>query len=140
MGINLNYLNIEHKQNFLKEFLQILQVFILIFIEHIPFLQQDENLLYIFTPIIFTNVLKIILQFFIKILFQKMETFSKLRLELDELGYTQTLKSECVPLVRKLLADLKTTTENLCKYMKISQEAIEVSLPLFIPFLKQISK
>lgn len=55
-----------------------------------------------------------------------METFSKLRLELDELGYTQTLKPECVPLVGKLLADLKTTTENLYKYMKISQQALEV--------------
>lgn len=62
-----------------------------------------------------------------------METFSKLRLELDELGYTQTLKPECVPLVGKLLADLKTTTENLCKYMKVSQQAIEVSLHLFLP-------
>lgn len=57
-----------------------------------------------------------------------METFSKLRLELDELGYTQTLKPECVPLVGKLLGDLKTTTESLCKYMKISQQAIEVSM------------
>lgn len=55
-----------------------------------------------------------------------METFSKLRLELDELGYTQTLKPECVPLVGKLLSDLKTT-ENLCKYMKIAQQAIEVN-------------
>lgn len=64
-----------------------------------------------------------------------METFSKLRLELDELGYTQTLKPECVPLVGKLLADLKTTTENLCKYMKISQQAIEVSVTFIYQFL-----
>lgn len=56
-----------------------------------------------------------------------METFSNLRLQLNELGYTQTLKPECVPLVGKLLEDLKTTTENLCKYMRISQQALEVS-------------
>lgn len=57
-----------------------------------------------------------------------MAMFSKLRFELDELGYTQTLKPECTPLVGKLLGDLKVTTENLCKYMNISQQAIEVSL------------
>lgn len=73
-----------------------------------------------------------------------METFSKLRHELDELGYTETLKPECVSLVRKLLEDLKTTTENLCKYMKISQQAIEVRINIthlcFLTIFKIISQ
>ncbi|CAH1970630.1 unnamed protein product [Acanthoscelides obtectus] len=51
--------------------------------------------------------------------------FMNLRKELDELGYKQTLKIECLPLVSKLLSDLKTTTENLQKYMTISKNALD---------------
>jgi hypothetical protein len=50
----------------------------------------------------------------------------KVRQELDELGYYQSFTSESVPLIEKLVADLKTTTESLQKYMKIAQNAIEV--------------
>lgn len=53
--------------------------------------------------------------------------FMKLRQELIELGYTQMLKPDCVPLVERLLSDLKTTTGSLQKYMNIAQQAIEVS-------------
>ncbi|RZC37719.1 centrosomal protein of 135 kDa [Asbolus verrucosus] len=49
----------------------------------------------------------------------------KIREELDELGYYQTFNPESAPLVEKLVADLKTTTESLQKYMKIAQNAIE---------------
>ncbi|KAJ8938726.1 hypothetical protein NQ318_005580 [Aromia moschata] len=52
-------------------------------------------------------------------------TFVKLRQELNDLGYIETLKPDCVPLVDRLFSDLKTTTQNLQKYMKISQQAIE---------------
>ncbi|KAJ8919321.1 hypothetical protein NQ315_003905 [Exocentrus adspersus] len=51
--------------------------------------------------------------------------FTKLRKELNDLGYIHTLKPDCVPLVDRLLSDLKTTTESLQKYMKIAQQAIE---------------
>ncbi|XP_018573726.1 centrosomal protein of 135 kDa, partial [Anoplophora glabripennis] len=51
--------------------------------------------------------------------------FTILRQELINLGYTQTLKPDCVPLVDRLLSDLKTTTESLQKYMIIAQQAIE---------------
>lgn len=54
--------------------------------------------------------------------------YKKLRQELIELGYTQILKPDCVPLVDRLLSDLKTTTNSLQKYMNIAQQAIEVSL------------
>ncbi|KYB27999.1 centrosomal protein of 135 kDa [Tribolium castaneum] len=50
---------------------------------------------------------------------------AKLREELDELGYYLTFSHESVPLVEKLVADLKTTTQSLQKYMKIAQNAIE---------------
>lgn len=55
------------------------------------------------------------------------KSFAQVRKELDDLGYTETLKPECLPLVRRLLGDLKITTESLRKYMKISQQALEVS-------------
>ncbi|CAG9823230.1 unnamed protein product [Phaedon cochleariae] len=54
-----------------------------------------------------------------------MESFAKLRQELDTLGYTETLKIESLPLVQRLLSDLKVTTENLKKYMTVSQQALE---------------
>ncbi|CAH1098756.1 unnamed protein product [Psylliodes chrysocephalus] len=53
------------------------------------------------------------------------KSFAQVRKELDDLGYTETLKPECLPLVRRLLGDLKITTESLRKYMKISQQALE---------------
>ncbi|XP_044253848.1 centrosomal protein of 135 kDa isoform X2 [Tribolium madens] len=49
----------------------------------------------------------------------------KLRGELDELGYYLTFSHESVPLIEKLVGDLKTTTQSLQKYMKIAQNAIE---------------
>ncbi|XP_063915834.1 centrosomal protein of 135 kDa isoform X2 [Zophobas morio] len=49
----------------------------------------------------------------------------RLREELDELGYYQSFTPESAPLIEKLVADLKTTTESLQKYMKIAQNAIE---------------
>ncbi|KAL3266192.1 hypothetical protein HHI36_010375 [Cryptolaemus montrouzieri] len=56
----------------------------------------------------------------------KMEfKYMKVRKELDTLGYFKTLSLESVPLVEKLLEDLKTTTESLQKYMKIAQNAIQ---------------
>nr|CAI5863781.1 unnamed protein product [Callosobruchus analis] len=51
--------------------------------------------------------------------------FNILRKKLDDLGYTQPLSIECVPLVNKLLSDLTTTTENLQKYMTISKNALD---------------
>lgn len=53
--------------------------------------------------------------------------FEKVRCELDELGYYQKLSIESTPLVDRLLADLKITTQSLQKYMKIAQNAIEVN-------------
>nr|CAH7765422.1 unnamed protein product [Callosobruchus chinensis] len=52
--------------------------------------------------------------------------FKALRKNLDDLGYTQALRIECIPLVNKLLSDLKTTTENLRKYMTISKNALDL--------------
>ncbi|KAJ8984602.1 hypothetical protein NQ317_006064 [Molorchus minor] len=52
-------------------------------------------------------------------------SYTKLRQELDDLGYIETLKPDCVPLVDRLLSDLKITTENLEKYMKLTQRALE---------------
>lgn len=49
--------------------------------------------------------------------------------ELHELGYTETLTIESVPLVLHLLADLKTTTLSLQKYMGIAKQALEVKFP-----------
>lgn len=57
-----------------------------------------------------------------------MDSYSNLVQELEDLGYIQTLKPECVPLVSKLLTDLKTATESLDKYVKLSQQALDVSL------------
>ncbi|CAG9764418.1 unnamed protein product [Ceutorhynchus assimilis] len=51
--------------------------------------------------------------------------YEEVRQELDSFGYIQKLVPECVPLVQKLLLDLKITTENLEKYMKISQRALD---------------
>ncbi|VEN42317.1 unnamed protein product [Callosobruchus maculatus] len=51
--------------------------------------------------------------------------FKILRKKLNDLGYTQPLRIECVPLVNKLLSDLKTTTENLQKCMTISKNALD---------------
>ncbi|KAG5872214.1 hypothetical protein JTB14_029823 [Gonioctena quinquepunctata] len=53
------------------------------------------------------------------------KTFSKIRKELDDLGYKEALRPECLPLVRRILSDLKITTESLKKYMRISQQALE---------------
>lgn len=53
--------------------------------------------------------------------------FKELREQLDSLGYKQKLVPECVPLVQKLLQDLNITTINLQKFMRISQQALEVS-------------
>ncbi|KAK9873082.1 hypothetical protein WA026_020813 [Henosepilachna vigintioctopunctata] len=55
----------------------------------------------------------------------KMEfEFSSLRRDLDSLGYFETFSDESVPLVAKLLNDLKTTTTSLQKYIKIAQNGI----------------
>ncbi|XP_066149970.1 centrosomal protein of 135 kDa isoform X2 [Euwallacea fornicatus] len=51
--------------------------------------------------------------------------FKQMREELDSLGYFQKLVPESMPLVQKLLLDLYKTSENLQKYMKISQCALE---------------
>lgn len=56
----------------------------------------------------------------------------RLRNELDELGYYLSFTPESVPLIEKLVADLKTTTESLQKYMKVAQNAIEVVVKLTI--------
>ncbi|XP_072382397.1 uncharacterized protein Cep135 isoform X1 [Diabrotica undecimpunctata] len=53
------------------------------------------------------------------------KSFAQIRKELNELGYTETLRPECLPLVRRLLGDLIITTDSLRKYMKISQQALE---------------
>ncbi|XP_057672202.1 centrosomal protein of 135 kDa isoform X2 [Diorhabda carinulata] len=53
------------------------------------------------------------------------KSFAQVRKELDDLGYTETFRPECLPLIRRLLGDLKITTESLRKYMKISQQALE---------------
>lgn len=55
----------------------------------------------------------------------------KIRTELDQLGYRHTLPRDGMPLVEKLLADLVHTTENLRKYMKIAQDAVEVGSSCF---------
>ncbi|XP_044747955.1 centrosomal protein of 135 kDa-like isoform X2 [Coccinella septempunctata] len=47
--------------------------------------------------------------------------FFKIRRDLDSLGYFQILSSDCLPLVEKLLDDLKTTTASLQKYIKLAQ-------------------
>ncbi|KAK9710694.1 hypothetical protein QE152_g25895 [Popillia japonica] len=52
------------------------------------------------------------------------DRYLNLRKQLEELGYHQYLKIECVPLVEKLVSDLIHTTESLRKYMKISKDAI----------------
>lgn len=53
------------------------------------------------------------------------KSFAQVRKELDDLGYTETFRTECLPLIRRLLGDLRITTESLRKYMKISQQALE---------------
>ncbi|GJQ82867.1 hypothetical protein Trydic_g2605 [Trypoxylus dichotomus] len=52
------------------------------------------------------------------------DRYLHLRKQLEELGYHQYLKIECVPLVEKLVSDLIQTTESLRKYMNISKDAI----------------
>lgn len=47
--------------------------------------------------------------------------------ELNDLGYTESLTIENLPLVEHLLNDLKTTTVSLQKYMNIAKQALEVS-------------
>ncbi|XP_074038478.1 centrosomal protein 135kDa isoform X2 [Leptinotarsa decemlineata] len=55
-----------------------------------------------------------------------METsFSKIRKELDDWGYSETLKPDCLSLVTRIFSDLKVTTENLAKYVTISKQALE---------------
>ncbi|XP_045478755.1 centrosomal protein of 135 kDa isoform X4 [Harmonia axyridis] len=51
------------------------------------------------------------------------ENFSRIRRELDSLGYFQMLSLDSIPLVDKLLDDLKTTTVSLQKYMRLAQTA-----------------
>lgn len=60
------------------------------------------------------------------------DRYLNLRKQLEELGYHQYLKIECVPLVEKLVSDLIHTTESLRKYMKISKDAINVRVNLKI--------
>lgn len=55
------------------------------------------------------------------------ERYINLRKQLEELGYHQYFKIECVPLVERLVSDLIHTTESLRKYIKISKDTISVS-------------
>lgn len=52
--------------------------------------------------------------------------FSKIRRELDSLGYFQILSLDSVPLVEKLVGDLKTTTISLQKYMNLAKTSSKV--------------